>query len=110
MACPAGITDDDERKIWEVKSEALFDMLLAGVKLAIRQIIKARINEDDKSAIELWIAIETEYRIHAADTRMEFMRKFTTADIDGNNIQQYISQFRDTCGRFKQMGFEIPQW
>jgi hypothetical protein len=110
MACPAGITDDDERKIWEVKSEALFDMLLAGVKLAIRQIIKARINEDDKSATELWIAMETEYRIHAADTRMELMRKFTTADIDGNNIQQYISQFRDTCGRLKQMGFEIPQW
>jgi len=46
-------------------------MLLAGVKPAIRQIIKARIDEDQKNAAELWIAAETEYRMHAADTRME---------------------------------------
>src|SRR5438552_3213711 len=110
MACPAGVTDDDEKKIWEVKSEALFDMHLAGVKPAIRQTIKARINEDDKNATELWTAMETEYRIHAADTRMKLMHKFATTTIEANNVQQYISQFRDTCGRLKQMGFEIPQW
>jgi hypothetical protein len=108
MACPAGITDDDERKIWEVKSEAFFDMLLAGVKPAIRQTIKARINEDDKSATELWMAIETEFRIHAVDIRTDLFRRFTTATIEANNVQQYISQFRDTCGKLKQMGFEIP--
>ncbi len=108
--CPAGITDDDEKKIWEVKSKALFDMLLAGVKPAIRQTIKTRINEDNKNATELWTAIETEYRIHAADTRMELMHRFATATIEDNNVQQYISQFRDTCGKLKQMGFEIPQW
>jgi hypothetical protein len=110
MACPAGITDDDERKIWEVKSEALFDMLLAGVKPAIRQTIKARINEDDKSATELWMAMETEFRIHAVDIRTDLFRRFTTATIEANNVQQYISQFRDTCGKLKQMGFEIPIW
>ena len=108
--CPAGITDNDERKIWEVKSEALFDMLLAGVKPAIRQTIKARINEDDKNAAELWTAMETEYRIHAADIRMELMHKFATITIENNDVQQYISQFRDTCGKLKQMKFEIPQW
>jgi gag-polypeptide of LTR copia-type len=108
--CPAGITDDDEKKIWEVKSKALFDILLAGVKPAIRQIIKTRINEDNKNATELWTAIEAEYRIHAADTRMELMHRFATATIEDNNVQQYISQFRDTCGKLKQMGFEIPQW
>ena len=85
-------------------------MLLAGVKPANRQTIKARINEDDKNAAELWAAIETEYRIHAADTRKELMHKFATATIEGNNIQQYISQFRDICGKLKQMGYEIPQW
>ena len=52
-ACPTDITNDDEQKIWEVKSEALFDMLLAGVKPAIRHTIKARINEDNKNATEL---------------------------------------------------------
>jgi LEA14-like dessication related protein len=86
MACPVGITDDDERKIWEVKSEALFDIFLTNVKPAIRQIIKVRINEDDKSVIEFWIAMETKYRIHAADTRIEFMRRFITAAIEGNNV------------------------
>jgi hypothetical protein len=108
--CPATITDDDEKKIWEVKSEALFDMLLAGTKPTIRQNIKAKINEDDKNAAELWTAIETEYRIHAADTRMELLHKFATAAIEGNNIQQYISQFRDICGRLKHMGYEVPSW
>jgi Reverse transcriptase (RNA-dependent DNA polymerase) len=108
--CPADITDDDERKIWEVKSETIFDILLAGLKPAIRQIVKGRINEDNKNAAELWTALETEYRIHAADTRMELVRKFATATIDGHNIQSYISQFRDTCGRLKHMGFEIPIW
>jgi hypothetical protein len=48
-----GITDDDERKIWEVKSEVIFDLLLAGTKPAIRQTIKARIDEDEKNAAEL---------------------------------------------------------
>jgi hypothetical protein len=33
---PAGITDDKNRKIWEVKSEVIFNVLLAGVKLVIR--------------------------------------------------------------------------
>jgi hypothetical protein len=108
--CPATITDDDEKKIWEVKSEMLFDILLAGVKPAIRQTIKARIIEDNKNAAELWAAIETEYRLHAADTRMELMHKFATVTIEDNNIQQYISQFRDICGKLKHMGFEIPQW
>lgn len=51
--CPADITDDDEKKIWEVKSEVIFDTLLAGVKPAIRQTIKTRINEDQKNAAEL---------------------------------------------------------
>jgi hypothetical protein len=111
MACPAGITDDDERKIWEVKSEALFDMLLAGAKPAIRQTIKAKIDEDEKNAAELWTAIETEFRIHAADTRMELLHRFATATIeDNNNVQQYISQFRDICSRLKHMGFEVPLW
>jgi hypothetical protein len=109
MTCPAGITDDDERKIWEIKSESLFDMLLNGVKPTIRHTIKARINEDNKNATELWTAMETEFRIHAADSRMELMRKFATAAIEDNNVQQYISQFRDICSRLKQMGFEIPQ-
>src|SRR2546423_153757 len=107
MACPAGITDDDERKIWEVKSEALFDMLLAGAKPAIRQTIKAKIDEDEKNAAELWTAMETEFRIHAAETRMELLHRFATATIeDNNNVQQYISQFRDICSRLKHMGFE----
>jgi hypothetical protein len=87
MACPIGITDDDERKIWKVKSEALFDMLLAGVKPAIRQTIKARINEDDKNATELWTAMETEFRIHAVDIRTDLFRRFTTATIEANNVQ-----------------------
>jgi hypothetical protein len=62
-------------------------MLLAGIKPATRQTIKARINEDQKNAAGLWIALETEYRIHAADTRMELVRKFATASIDANNVQ-----------------------
>jgi hypothetical protein len=53
MACPIGITDDDKRKIWEIKSESLFDILLNGIKPTIRYTIKARINEDNKNAIEL---------------------------------------------------------
>jgi hypothetical protein len=69
-------------------------MLLAGVKPAIRQIIKARIDEDQKNAAELW----------------KLVRRFTTAFINGNDVQPHISQFRDTCGRLKHMGFEIPQW
>jgi hypothetical protein len=110
MTCPTGITDDDERKIWEIKSESLFDMLLNGVKPTIRHTIKARINEDNKNATELWTAVETEFRIHAADSRMELMRRFATIAIEGHNVQQYISQFRDICGRLKHMGFEIPKW
>src|SRR5579859_3097982 len=46
ITCPADITDDDEKKIWEIKSKSLFDMLLNGVKPTIRHTIKARINED----------------------------------------------------------------
>jgi hypothetical protein len=46
-------------------------MLLAGIKPAIRQTIKARINEDNKNAADPWTAMETEYRIHAADIRMD---------------------------------------
>ena len=41
---------------------------------------------------------------------MELMHKFATATIKANNVQQYISQFRDIYGRLKQMGFEVPQW
>ena len=101
MTCPADITDGDEKEIWELKSETLFDVLLNGVKPAIRHTIKARIDEDNKNAAELWTAMETEFRIHAADTRIELMRKFATITIEDHNVQQYISQFRDICGRLK---------
>jgi hypothetical protein len=108
MACPTGITDNDERKIWEIKSEALFDILLADVKPTIRQTIKARINEDNKNTTELWIAMETKFRIHTANIRMNLIYKLSTIAINGNNVQQYISQFHDICGKLKHMGFEIP--
>jgi hypothetical protein len=52
IACPAGITDDDKRKIWEIKSESLFDILLNGIKPTTRHTIKARINENNKNAIK----------------------------------------------------------
>ena len=41
---------------------------------------------------------------------MELIRKFATVAIDSHNVQQYISQFRDICGRLKQMKFELPKW
>src|SRR5215471_3446979 len=36
LTCPDDLMDND-RRIWEIKQEAIFDMLLAGLKPAIRQ-------------------------------------------------------------------------
>src|SRR5438046_2801822 len=45
---------DKDKLIWEIKSEALFNMLLSALKSTVRQIIKGRINEDNKNAAKLW--------------------------------------------------------
>ena len=47
------LISDDDKLIWKIKSEALFDMLLSALKSMIRQIIKDRINKDNKNAAEL---------------------------------------------------------
>ena len=67
LTCPDSITDPEDKKIWEIKNETMFDILLGGLKPAVRQLVKSRIDEDQKNAAELWQALETEYRIHAAD-------------------------------------------
>ena len=38
--CPETITANDNKKIWKIKSEAIFDMLLDGLKSSICQVIK----------------------------------------------------------------------
>jgi hypothetical protein len=86
MAYPIDITDDDKRKIWKIKSESLFDILFNGIKPTIRHIIKARINENNKNVIEFWTIIETEFRIYAADFRLELIRKFITIAIEDYNV------------------------
>ena len=48
-------------------------MLLSALKSMVRQIIKGRIDEDNKNAVKLWTALEAEYKIHAADTRLELV-------------------------------------
>jgi hypothetical protein len=111
LVCPDGMNNDDVQ-IWEIKRKVLFDILLTALKPAIRQVIKGRINEDEKNAAELWSALETEYRMHAADVRLDLVRKFTTISMDSynKNVQAYISDFRDICGKLKNMKFDIPTW
>ena len=111
LTCPADLTDDD-RRIWQVKSEAVFDILFTMINTTIRHTIKGRIDVDQKNGAELWIALEAEYRIHAADTRFDLLRKFTTISIDAHNndVQAYISEFRNICNKLKNMNYEMPSW
>ena len=87
-------------------------MLLTALKLAIWQVIKSWINEDEKNAAELWSILETEYRMHAADVWLNLIRKFTTISMNSynKNVQAYISNFRDICGKLKNMKLNIPIW
>ena len=66
----------NKKWIWKIKNETLFDMLLASLKPSIQQIVKEQIDEDEKNAAELWIALEAEFWIHAADTWLELVEKF----------------------------------
>ena len=52
IKCPPDLTGDDA-KIWEIKSEALFDMLFSSLKIFIHQIIKNQIDENQKNIIKL---------------------------------------------------------
>ncbi|KAN0085520.1 hypothetical protein V8E54_001987 [Elaphomyces granulatus] len=105
-ACPPDLKGNDAT-IWGIKSEAVFDMMFSSLKSSIRQTIKGRIDEDHKNAAELWIALESEYRIHAADRRMQLFNKFRTIYKD---VQAYISDFRDIYNKLKNMGFIIEPW
>ena len=110
-ACPPDLKGNDAT-IWGIKSEAVFDMMFSSLKSSIRQTIKGRIDEDHKNAAELWIALESEYRIHAADRRMQLFKKFRTISMDSydKDVQAYISDFRDIYNKLKNMGFAIEPW
>ena len=103
---------DDDRLIWQIKSKILFDMLLSVLKSMIRQIIKNWIDENSKNAAELWTALETEYKTHTADTRLELVQKFSTISMNDYNkdVQTYISDFQNICEKLKTMKFKINTW
>ena len=42
LTCPDTITNDDDKRIWEIKQKAVFDMLLTGLKPEIRKTIKSQ--------------------------------------------------------------------
>ena len=85
-------------------------MLLSALKPTVRQIIKGRISQNNKNAAELWTAVETEYKTHAADTQLELVGKFLNISMDNYNkdVQACISDLRNICGKLKVMKFEIP--
>ena len=106
------LISDNDKLIWKIKNKALFNMLLSIFKFIIRQIIKNRIDKDNKNTAELWTALETEYKTHAADTKFELIQKFFIILIDNynKNVQTYISNFWNICDKFKIIRFEIITW
>ena len=112
LTCPDSITDPEDKKIWEIKNKTMFDILLDELKPVIQQLVKSKINENQKNAAKLWQALEIEYRIHAADKRFELVWKFTAISMDmyDNNVQAYIVDFREICNKLKMMKFDIPEW
>ena len=67
------LISNNDKLIWKIKNKTLFNMLLSALKSTVKQIIKNRINKDNKNAAKLWTALKTEYKIHAADTRFELV-------------------------------------
>src|SRR6266487_4061453 len=103
---------NNDLEVWHLKNTAVYDMLMTGLKSDIRQNIKLRIDDDEKNAAELWIALEAEYRAHASDLRLELSNKLSSISMDtyGTDIRGYIADFRDILGKLKAMKYELSEW
>ena len=53
LTCPADLIDDDDRRIWQVKSKAVFDILFTMINITICHTIKRWIDVDQKNDAEL---------------------------------------------------------
>ena len=84
-------------------------MLISGLKPEIHLNIKLRINDNKKNVAKLWTALETKYKTHVSDFRLELSRKLSSILMNtyNNNIQDYIADFRDILGKLKSMKYEL---
>ena len=112
LICPADLIEDDDKRIWQVKSKAVFDILFTMINISIHHTIKRWIDVDQKNSAELWIALKAEYQIHAVNIQFNLLRKFITISIDAHNndIQIYIFKFHNICNKLKNMNYEISNW
>ena len=109
---PEDLVNDDDIKIWRLKNTIVYDMLMSGLKPEIRLNIKLRIDNDKKNVVELWTALEAEYRTHASNLRLKLFCKLSSIlmDIFNNDIWGYILDFRDILGKLKLMKYELNDW
>src|SRR5204863_9209533 len=75
-------------------------------------MIKSWIDKDKKNTAELWQTLKTEYRIHAADKQFELLCKFTfiLMNMYNNDIQTFISDFREICNKLKMIKYDLSDW
>ena len=111
LICPADLKNDD-RRIWQVKNEAVFDILFTMINIIICHTIKKQIDVNQKNNAELWIILKAEYQIHVADIWFNLLRKFITILINAynNDVQTYIFEFHNICNKLKNMNYEMSNW
>lgn len=88
--------------------------MYAGLKPSVRRMIMDRINTKSRSAAELWIALETEYKDYAFHSREDLTDKLINiniADFNGDVIK-YINAFTHTDARLRNLDLEepLPKW
>ena len=107
--CSDSTTNPEDRWIWKIKNETIFNILLDELKSTVRQIIKSWIDENKKNAAELWQMLKTEYRIHVVDKWFELLCKFTFILMNtyNNDVQMFISDFRKICNKLKMMKYNL---
>ena len=112
LICSVDLTESDDRKIWQVKNKAVFDIFFTIINISIHYTIKKQIDVDQKNDTELWIILKAEYWIHAADIWFDLLRKFIIISINAHNndIQIYISEFCNICNKLKNINYEMSNW
>lgn len=113
LKCPSENPLDVE--MWEVRSKALFRIILGSLKSSIKESIRRVITEVDKNGAEIWIALENEYGAYRADTRDDLGNRFMNISIDSHkkDVVKYIAAFRKIVEKLKtyEEGNEsIPNW
>src|SRR5690606_39060563 len=96
----------------EVRSNALFRIILGSLKPSIKESARRMIKKDSRNEAEIWTVLENEYGAYRLDTRNTICDQISTINLRdfNNDIIKYIARFRKLTEKLKALNSELPQF